>query len=143
MQRKNEISQITTVVRERIEESFSKEVIGIKEIKMEQNEQKSVATALKADSDVSPQSSNEVVTQITEKITKHPENSPDESAEKIINIKKLITTDSKGLEEKFVGEVISMSMITDKVQSKVPLSNEQKTKVTQSIGESEVVYESI
>lgn len=143
MQRKNEISQITTVVRERIVESFPKEVIGIKEIKMEQNEQKSVATALKADSDVSPQSSNEVVTQITEKITKHPKNSPDESAEKIINNKELITNDSKGLEEKFVGEVISMPMITNKVQSKVPLSNEQKTKVTQSIGESEVVYESI
>ena len=143
MQCENKISQITTVVRERTVESSPKEVIGIKEIKMEQNEQKIVATALKADSDVSSQSSNEVVTQIIEKITKHPNNSTDESAEKIINNKELITNDSERLEEKFVGEVISMPMITNKVQSKVPLSNEQKTKETQSIGESAVVYESI
>lgn len=143
MQCENKISQSVTrvadgLVREKIMETSPKEIVVIKEIKMEQDEIKSVEITLKNDSDECQQASNEIMTQLPDKVPKIAENLPNESAEKIINNEELITSDSERLEkEKLEGEVNRKSMMTGEVQLEVSLINEQKTEMTQSNGESE------
>lgn len=139
MQCENKISQIVTavgVVREKIIEN-SKEVV-IKEIKMEQNEQKSVAKTLKPDSDESSQFSNDVLKSFNEIVTQKSENqtlkiSPNKSEENIINNKELITSDSERLGEKLA---VNLKVMSEEVQINDFINNIEENRVTQSIGES-------
>lgn len=132
MQCENKVSQIVTVAAFSREKIVEKSLRGITAIRMEANKADE-NEALSLDSDESTQSLNEAVTQCRD------DNSIDavnESAEKKINIEKVIKTDSERLGAKCADEADAAF-----VTSEVPIVAERRNEVTQSTnGESEFIF---